>query len=287
MKLRWTRKDTMGILITLILIYAALIAFLYFKQGSMVFVPIGGAITPAQEGVPDMKVIEVTTADGIKLNGWYRPPANPNGAVLVFFHGNAGSLQGRGYKSRRFVDAGYGFLYAEYRGFTGNPGIPTETGFYDDARAYIAWLNAQGVQDKQIVLYGESLGTGVAVKMASEHPDAAALVLESPFTSMTNVVKKYYSYIPVQWLLKYRFSSLDLAADIHMPVLILHGRLDTIVPFVQGKALYEAFPGEKEFADYPMGSHMNLFDMGAQSRILAFLQKHTQPTTRHPKGAAQ
>lgn len=287
MKLKFTRKDAMGILTTVVVIYLVFLAFMYFKQGSMIFVPMGGSVTPMQEGVPDMKVIDVTTKDGLDLKGWYRPPANPGGLVMVFFHGNAGSLQGRGHKSRRYVDAGYGFLYAEYRGFTGNPGVPSEQGLYDDARAYIAWLDSQGIKESQLVFYGESLGTGVAVKMASEHPGAAALILESPFTSMTDVVKVYYPFLPVQLLLKYRFSSLALASGIHMPTLVLHGELDNIVPFKQGKALYDAFPGEKEFADFPLGTHLNLFDVGAESRILAFLQKHTQPITPHPKGAAQ
>ncbi len=256
--------------------YVAVVAGLFMGQRQMVFVPDTRRVMPAESGVGDMDIVHVETSDGLVLEGWYKP-ADASHPTLIFFHGNAGNLYGRGIEARRFMDEGYGFLLAEYRGYGGNPGHPAEQGLYNDARAYIDWLIAHGVPQNKIVLSGQSLGTGVAVKMAVEYPHAAALILSSPYTSLPDVAAGTYFFVPVRLLMLDRFDSFALIRKITMPVLILHGEKDRVVPFALGKALYDAAPPPKEFAIYPEGTHYNLYDNGAQTRMLSFLEKHLKP----------
>ena len=130
------------------------------------------------------------------------------------------------------------YLIVAYRGFSGNEGKPSEEGIYKDSEAAKKWLNENGVDDKNIILYGESLGTAVAVDLASKN-NFAGIILESPFTSMTKLAKKYYPYLPVKILLKDKYDSENKLHKINIPILIMHGYKDTIVPFEMGKRIYE------------------------------------------------
>lgn len=260
----------------ILLIYISMVGGLFMGQRQLVFVPDGHHTTPAENGVGDMSVIHVQTADHLTLEGWYKP-ALASRLTVVFFHGNGGNLGNRALTAHRFTSKGYGFLLAGYRGYGGNPGQPTEQGLYRDARAYIDWLIAHGVPQDKIVLDGESLGTGVAVRMAIEHPHAAALVLNSPYTSLPDVAAKTYFFVPVHLLMLDRFDSFSLIRKVTMPVLVLHGQKDRIVPFALGKALYDAAPTPKEFAVFPEGTHLNLYSLGAQDRTISFLERYVKP----------
>jgi fermentation-respiration switch protein FrsA (DUF1100 family) len=274
-KIHWFGKR--HILVELAVIYIAILGGLYMNQRNLVYVPDRTVATPAQNGVGDMSVIHATTSDGLRLEGWYKPPADKFHPVIIHFHGNAGSLRYRGHEARPFLDQGYGFLLAEYRGYGGNPGKPTEQGLYKDARAFTDWVIAHGVPQDKIVFYGQSLGTGVATEMAVEYPHAAALILSSPYTSLPDVAARTYFFVPVHLLMLDRFDSLVRIAKVKMPVLILHGRKDTVIPFDIGKALYDAANPPKEFAVYPGGTHFNINASGGQTRMLSFLEKHVKP----------
>ncbi len=266
-------KNGIGFFVGAAFLYVALTALMYVKQRSLMYFPDTFKTAPLEDGVPDMTIARVSTADGLTLEGWYKPPSSSDQPVLVFFHGNGGSLRGRGFVARPFLEAGYGFLFAEYRGYGGNPGQPTEQGLFNDARAYTEWLlKNEGIRPEQIVFFGESMGTGVAARMASEYKSAAALILLSPFTSFTDVARGRYGYLPVGLLIKDRFDSLSVIGAVHMPLLILHGRKDTIVPFRLGQALYEAAPGPKELAIFPDAGHNDMYQFGALARIIDYLQ---------------
>jgi uncharacterized protein len=251
--------------------YLAANGALYLFQRRLVFVPIGEPGTPAAAGLPEMSRVRYSTADGLTLSAWYRPAA---GALptFVYFHGNAGHLGERAFKARFFVDRGYGFMLTSYRGYSGNPGSPTEAGIYRDARAALAFLAGSGVDAGKIVIYGESLGTGVAVEMARE-TTPAALVLEAPFTSLADVAAARFWWTPARWLVRDRFDSLAKIPAIGCPLLIVHGARDGTVPEKFGKRLFVAAPQPKEFHVLPEAGHADLFEHGAAGLVEDFLRR--------------
>lgn len=259
------------ILLVVAIIYLSAVAYMYFNQRSLQYAPDAISIgTPAEAGVPSMQVVTTKTDDGLELVNWYAPPASENGKIIVFFHGNAGSIKGRAYKAADFIAKGYGFMLVEYRGYGGNKGFPTEEGFYKDARAALKWLEEQGHQPSQLIFYGESIGTGVAVEMAVEK-QPAQVILEAPFTSAADVARSRYGWLPVDLLMKDRFDSIKKITTIKSPLLILHGDNDLVVPFNEGKLLYEKANEPKLFSEFTGGGHSDLYHYGAAQRIFDWL----------------
>jgi hypothetical protein len=260
-------------------IYVALVGGMYTFQRSMMYLPSTTTPSPAASGVPDMAPVTLKTADGLNLMSWYRAAADGR-PTIVYFHGNGGHIGYRGFKVRPYLDAGYGLLLVSYRGYGGNPGKPTEQGLYQDGRAAMAFLETQGVEPGKTVLFGESLGSGVAVQIAVEqasdtHP-VAAVVLEAPPSSITDVAAHHYFWAPVRWLLKDRFESKAKIAHVNAPVLIVHGEGDQVVPIRFGKALFAAAVDPKRAVWVAGAGHENLDRFGGYERVLEFLQAHTE-----------
>ena len=151
------------------------------------------------------------------------------------------------------------FLIIAWRGFSGNKGKPNEMGLYEDAESAVKWLNAKGIKEKNIILYGEALGTGHAIEVA-QNKNFAGIILESPFTSMVNMGKKYYPFFPVSFLLKDKFESHRKIKKVSVPVFVLHGKKDKIVPFAMGKKMYEMANEPKFFYVQEYGYHMIDYD---------------------------
>jgi fermentation-respiration switch protein FrsA (DUF1100 family) len=268
------RKLVIDLLIGAVLFYLGVLLVLFMIQSSFIYFPDITRPDPAMFGVPDMKTVTVRTDDGLLLEGWYTAPKDPDGPVIVLFHGNGGHMGIRAFKSRGYVERGYGFLLAEYRGYGGNPGSPGEKGFYDDAKAYIEWLiKDQGIAESKIILYGESLGTGVATEMALQYPAIAALVLETPYTSLTELAQSQFFFVPAFLLIRDRFDSMRKIGSVKAPVLILHGKHDIVVPFHYGEKLFAAAKEPKEMAVYPDGGHNDLYMHGAGNDVLRFLDE--------------
>jgi len=207
----------------------------------------------------EIEKVKITTKDKIDLIGWLYEKDIKKFKTILFFHGNAGSLNNRTYKLNHFKDLNVNFLIIAWRGFSGNMGKPNETGLYEDARSAIRWLNARGIKDKDILLYGESLGTAIAVEIA-QNKKYAGIILESPFTSMINMGKKYYPFFPVSFLLKDKFESHNKINKISVPILIIHGKVDKIVPYSMGKKMYELARQPKFFYSQEYGDHMVEYD---------------------------
>ena len=271
------------LLVTAAVIYVGVLVVMAVFQRSFLYYPGQAVISPAQSGAPEMQVVSVTTEDGLQLAAWVQPPASvqkPEAVKpwVVIFHGNAGTLAGRAFKARRFLDAGYGAMLVEYRGYGGNPGSPTETGLFLDARAALNYLASQGVSGKQLVLYGESLGTGVAVAMAAEAAQAgapvAAVLLEAPFTATVDVAARHYPFLPVRLLMKDRFDSLSRIQDIQAPLFIAHGARDRTVPQDLGQKLFAAAREPKDALWLDGAEHNDLFDHGLGEALLLFLKSH-------------
>ncbi len=252
--------------------WLGIVLVLFAFQRSFLYHPADNPETPEALGVGEMRVVEFVTADGLKLFAWYAESAAAETPVLVLYHGNAGTLAMRAFKARAFLDAGFGVMLVEYRGFGGNPGRPTEQGLYEDGRAARRWLAAQGVPPERQILYGESLGTGVAVQMAIEEPPAA-VVLEAPYTSITDVAAGIYPIVPVRLLTWDRYDSLSKIAGLKAPLLVVHGHRDRVVPFALGQRLFEAAPEPKRSVFLPQADHNSLYDWGAAEGILTFLRE--------------
>ena len=154
----------------------------------------------------EIEKVKITTEDNIDLKGWFYNKNLKKLKTILFFHGNAGSLENRTYKLNHFKDLNVNFLIIAWRGFSGNKGKPSEIGLYEDAESAVKWLKSKGLTEEDIILYGESLGTGVAVEIA-QNKNYAGIILESPYTSMLNMGKKYYPLFPVSFLLKDKFES--------------------------------------------------------------------------------
>jgi uncharacterized protein len=251
--------------------YAALVGGLYLFQRQLLYLP--DRTRPELAGLAELGVREVTlsTEDGLSLFSWYLPP-RPGQPVIAYFHGNGGHIGYRVERLLRFAREGFGVLMAEYRGYGGNPGAPSETGFYTDGRAALAFLERQGVAPNRLVLYGESLGSGVAVALAVGD-EIAALILEAPPTSVAEVAQCHFPYVPAARLVTDRFDSLSRIGRVKAPILILHGESDRIVPVRYGRALFNAAPEPKEGWFAPDAGHEDLARYGALDVVVAFIER--------------
>lgn len=247
--------------------YLALIVLLYVSQRQLLYYPPGDPGLPAARGIPEAQVITVTTADGLQLKSWYVPPRDAGKPVLVQFHGNASWLAGRVDFSRIFIELGYGVLITSYRGYSGNPGRPSEQGIYADARANLEWLTAQG---QRFVLVGESLGSGVAVQMATEYK-AHGVLLESPYTSIAATAQYHYPFVPAYWLVRDRYDSLSKITRINAPLLVVQGTADTVVPTTLGRELFAAANEPKQAVWVEGGGHNDFYTPAAMAEVKAWL----------------
>ncbi|MBI3444790.1 MAG: alpha/beta hydrolase [Magnetospirillum sp.] len=239
----------------------------------MIYHPGTTRTQPDEAGVPEMIPVPLKAADGWIATSWYAPPKNPQrGTTIVLFHGNAGTLAGRAFKARAFLDAGYGVFLAEYRGYGGNSGSPSEKGLYADADAVLRWLIGQGVPQSRLILYGESLGSGVAMEMATRM-EPMMVVLECPFTSLPDLAPAYVVPPLAQLLMVDRFDNLSKVRRLKAPLLVVHGDQDPLVPVAMGHALLAAADTIKEGAFLPQGQHNDLWDHGAGPRILDFIAR--------------
>ncbi len=262
-----------GIVIAVVTAYAALAGGIYFFQRSLLYRPVTKLPSPGQSGVGEMKRVSLQTGDGLALKAWFKA-SEPGRSTIVFFHGNAGNIAMRADKARLFLDKGFGLLLVEYRGYGGNPGSPSEDGLFLDGRAAMAFLSKEGVSPSKTVLYGESLGTGVAVRMAYEmakEEPALALVLEAPFSSIAALAAHHYPYLPARFIIKDRFDSLSLIAQVKTRVLVVHGENDRTTPILFARKLFESAVFPKQAYWLAGAGHSDLFEYGAGEIVLKFL----------------
>ena len=249
--------------------YLSFIAIYYIEQRDYLFYTSGMRVSPQGLDLQNVAEMGLTTPDGQHLIAWYAPPAK--GEPTVFYlHGNAGALLHRANRVRLYREQGYGVFMLAYRGFSGSTGRPTETNIIADSLMAYDTLAGFTPQDSKIIVYGESLGTGVAVQVAARRrPDG--VVLESPFSSAVDVGAYLYPYLPVHWLLKDRFESISYIQDVKAPLLVLHGERDSIVPPRFGRKLFAAAPGPKVAYFIEEATHYTLYDHGAFDKVKTFL----------------
>lgn len=251
--------------------YATVVLGLFLGQRLLIYQPDRTAPDLAAAGLGGLAAVTLATADGLRLNAWYLAPA-PGRPVLAYFHGNGGNIGDRARRLRRFAAAGLGVLMPDYRGYGGNPGRPSEDGLYQDARAALDFLSARAIPAGRVVLWGESLGSGVAVRMAAERA-VAAVVLEAPYTSLADLARRSYPWIPTGLLLADRFPSRERIGRVTAPLLVLHGERDAIIPVAQGRALLAAAAGPREGWFSPEAGHNDLEAHGGVEVALAFIAR--------------
>lgn len=252
----------------LFIIYVGIVFYGYLVQRELIYFPSQKITSPAESGVPEMKEISLKTRDNHSNTAWYRPPNSPEKPTLVYLHGNAGNIGQRASIIKPYLDEGYGVLLVTYRGYSGNSGIPTQYGLANDARAAITFLQEEK-QDHCIILFGNSIGSAIAIQMATEFP-ISTLILQSPFSSLADVAQYHYFYLPAGRLLNDKFDSMKKVEKIQAPVLILLGKEDRIVPPKLGRKLYNALLHPKEIIEIEGKGHNNLFE---PELVIEFINK--------------
>ncbi len=215
--------------------YFAIVAVLFLFQRQMLYFPTNFDPKPADVALNGVHVVELTTPDDETLILWHT--AAPKGQpTVLFLQGNGGEIGDRARRFQAYRDAGFGVAFLSYRGYGGSTGIPTETGLVTDAHAAYEWLLSQGVSPAKVMVIGESLGTGVAVQLAAQR-DVGMLLLSAPYTAIVDIAQQRYPWIPVRFLMKDKFQSINYITDVTAPILIQHGTDDRLVPFALGQEL--------------------------------------------------
>ena len=258
--------------------YLLICVVMYGLQRKLMYKTDTNIDSPASYGLVDFSSTTLTTSDGKKIEAWYHL-AKEDYPTIIYFHGNAGNLSHRAQFFGLLRDAGFGVLGIDYRGYGKSEGSPSEEGFYYDARATIDYaVKNLSISDDKIIIYGESIGSGVAVQMATEYK-IAALILRSPFSSMQAAASGKYPWLPVNLLLKDRFDSLSKIENIKTPLLLFHGEKDTLVPVALGKELFAKAPEPKQAIYYPEIGH-NGFDMETLVSAIIEFCKNNIPDKR-------
>lgn len=238
---------------------------LWSQQRVLLYHPDPTRVSPAAAGLKTVREVVLETPDGIKLISWYGR-ARPGQPTLLYFHGNASNLAGRAGRVGEYLAKGRGMMMMSYRGYGGSEGRATEANNFNDARLAYDWLRGEGVAAEDIVVYGESLGSGVAVHLATQVP-VGGIILDAPFTSITDVGKRIYPYLPVRTFLFDRYDSLSRIGSISAPLLIVHGDRDDLIPIEMGRKLYHAAPQPKTFEAIAGGGHADHYLFGSYDVI--------------------
>jgi fermentation-respiration switch protein FrsA (DUF1100 family) len=243
------------------LVYAALLAIMAVMQRSLMYFPNPARIAPGSVGLAQAEEVQLQTEDGERVVVWH-VPARGDKPVVIYFQGNGGGLDLRAHRFGKLVSDGTGLVALNYRGYGGSTGRPTEPGLLRDAAAAYRFA-ADRYPPERIVLWGESLGTGVAVATAAAHP-VARVLLESPYSSTADVAASIYWFIPVRWLMHDQFRSDRRIPQVTAPVLIVHGENDRVIPIRFAERLFALATGPKSFVRLPGADHNDHEAYGVQ-----------------------
>jgi pimeloyl-ACP methyl ester carboxylesterase len=267
--LRFARIALVTVAATAAALYVGILVLLLSNERDLIFVR--GRQAHVREEVYQARTI--AEADGTRLTVWQAPPTRTGAPTIVFFYGNAGTLSDFASIGEALRGGGYGIVLASYRGYAGNSGSPDEAGLMADARAILA-----AIPKGPVILWGQSLGTGVAARMAAEGR-GIALILQSPYTAVADVAARRFPLYPVHWLMHNQFDTLALVPKIAVPVLIMSGTDDTTVPFDMGQTLASRLGREATFVPFPGEGHV-LSEFGVLAVAAKWLHGHPLGGTR-------
>jgi hypothetical protein len=247
-------------LILVVCLYAGVTALIYFRQSSLIYYPNAAGrnltATPQHIGLA-FEDVELVTEDKVRLHGWFIPSENARG-TLLFFHGNAGNISHRLDSIAIFNRMRLNVFIFDYRGYGQSQGRVTETGTYRDAEAAWSYLiETRGIDASKIIVFGRSLGSSIAAWLARQHPPAV-LILESSFSSVPSMAQRLYPFLPVKWLATFSYDTRQYVSEITCPLLVVHSKNDTIIPYAEGRLVFDAAPANKQFLDI-RGGHNDGF----------------------------
>ncbi len=262
-------REMMQLVVWLAASYAIVCVLgLLFHRHFMYF-PVAERVAPSAAGLAGVEEVQIRSDDGQALVAWYAPPSAGKLTVL-YFHGNAGNAASRADKFDTMRAGGFGVLLLNNRGYGGSEGSPSEASNVRDAVSAYEFAIGKGVSPQQIVLYGESLGSGQAVQLAGRR-QVKAVILEAPLTSTIDIARSTYWFLPLRFVLTDQFRNIDHIAAIKAPILLLHGERDEVIPFEHSSRLQEAAQSPAQLEAFPDGSHSDLFEHGAWAKAVAFV----------------
>lgn len=246
-------------------------------ERALMYHPSTARIDPVSMGLAGVEEVEITTGDGHRVLAWWSPPG-PGQPTLIYFHGNGGSLANRSERIRKYRERGRGVFMVTYRGYGGSTGTPSEKANVADALSAYDLLRKRGIAAEDIIVYGESIGTGVAVQLAAARP-VAGLVLDAPYTSMPDIASMHYPYLPARTLLSDRYETVRHLKNVHVPLLVVHGEADAVIPVEMGRAVHAAANEPKEIATFPGAGHSDHGLYGSFDAIQAWIERLRAPSS--------
>lgn len=263
-------KGTTVILGLILAVYLGVNALAYTNQREMMYIPSTERVSPADIGLDSVDEVTLATGSNVKLISWFARPKN-NRPTVLFFHGNAGAVSHRAYRFHELMAHGCGVFVLGYPGYGGNAGEPSEANFHEASRLAYDYLRASGIESSDIIIYGESIGSGVAVQLAAE-VSAKGLILEAPMSSAIDVAREHYPYLLVGLFLKDRYRSDEFIDKIDMPLLVIHGEQDAIIPLQLGKKLVDRAVEPKTLVVIEGAGHNNLSQFSTGSIAREFIE---------------
>lgn len=256
--------------LTIGLLYGTVLLCMAVFQRKLMYHPDAADIAPSHFGLSGFEDITLTSEDGTPLHMWYRE-ADKGRATVIYFHGNAGHLGDRAGLFAALAAKGLGVAAVSYRGYGKSRGAPHEKGIYADARSAVRWVKARGIGLSNVAFYGESLGTGVAVKMATEF-SPRYLFLQAPYTSVVNRAAEIYWFAPVRALIRDHFDSLSRIHLVKIPLMIFHGRMDPVIPIRHAETLFEHANEPKHAVYFDTVSHTDFDNAAIAEHVAELLQ---------------
>ena len=252
-----------------LLIYIIFGFFLFIFQRRIVFNVIGIPQEPAYYGLNNIEIIKIITSDDIELLGWFSK-AKSNKPTLIYLHGNSFDIGERAYRIQRYLNEGWGVLLFAWRGYSGNKGNPTENNLYKDAESALKWIEKNTyLQKSDLVIYGESLGTGVAVELGTRYL-FKSIVLEAPFTSISDIAQKKYKIYPVKFFVLDKFDNYKKITKVFSPLLIISGMKDEVIPHSHSVKLFTKANDPKDCLFIGEAMHNNLYDFNIDKKVINF-----------------
>jgi len=256
-------------IISIFFLYLFFGFLLFFLQRKIIFNVSSKPKKPLEYGLINIQELEIFTDDGVGLLCWYSK-AEANNPTLIYFHGNSFDIGERAYRIDKYIKQGWGVLLVSWRGFSGNKGKPSETNLYTDAEAIMKWVDKQNLNKSyEIVLYGESLGSGVAVEMATRY-SFKSLILEAPFTSIVDIAQNRYKIYPAKFLVLDKFDNFSKILKIKSPLLIISGKKDEVVPHDHSIRLFNKAKKPKDCLFIDEALHNNLYEFGIEKKVINF-----------------
>lgn len=252
-------------------LYLAVSVWMFMSQRQLMYFPDSERVDPKDEGLAGIEERHLPSDDGADVMAWYGK-AKPGQPTLLYFHGNAGSLASRSERIRKYMNRGRGLYMMSYRGYSGSTGEPSEANNVADAKRAYEDLISLGVPAPDVIVYGESLGSGVAVQVAAEK-QMLGLVLDAPYTSMVELAASRYRWLPVRPLLLDRYESDSFIARVRCPLLILHGEKDETIPVAMGRALFAAANEPKQLVTFANAGHADHYLYGSYDVINTWIDK--------------